>query len=396
MVIDLIKRYNNIWIYGAGKVGRKINNMLTFLGIEVNGFAVTKYDGTFCIEKEVVEISSINSPNEDTLFIISAADRFHKDIIDVLNERGYSEYIQWNYKHLNELWRCAEYTFEDRRRNLEKCCFILAGYKDFLWGDVFGRIERFIPEDIDVCIISSGLYNEELSTRAKKNNWSYLATNINSVTIIQNVAMALYEDYKWIYKIDEDMFVTEGAFEGLINCYIMAEKESGYEVGIVAPVIPVNGYGYKKVLAKLGKEKEYEDLFGKIRIGGNPKYEIEKNPDTAVFMWKNTLQIDELNKLFNNDKGYSICGVRFSIGFILMKHSFWNGMQGFFVSGNPDMGSDEEEVCSNCIINSQPIIVADNVVVGHFSFGRQTEIMKDYYNDNREWFSISNIPAIHK
>ena len=79
-----------------------------------------------------------------------------------------------------------------------------------------------------------------------------------------------------------------------------------------------------------------------------------------------------------------------------MKHSFWNGMQGFFVSGNPDMGSDEEEVCSNCIINSQPIIVADNVVVGHFSFGRQTEIMKDYYNDNREWFSISNIPAIHK
>ncbi|MBO6113880.1 MAG: hypothetical protein J6P57_02365 [Lachnospiraceae bacterium] len=388
MTLKELKKYNNIWIYGAGKVGRKVNNILTFLGIDVNGFAVSKFDGTFCIEKEVVEISSINSPNEDTLFIITAADIFHKEIINTLESKGYTEFIQWNSRHLNELWRCAEYIFEDRRRNLDKCCFILAGYKEFLWVDIFDRIERFIPEDIDVCIISSGLYKEELSERAKKNNWSYLATNINSVTIIQNVAMALYEDYKWIYKIDEDMFVTEGAFEGLFNCYIMTEKESGYDVGTVAPVIPVNGYGYKKVLDKLGKVKEYEELFGKIRIGGNPKSAIETNPNAAVFMWKNTMQIDELNRLVRRDEGYSVCGVRFSIGFILMKHDLWDNMQGFFVSGNPDMGSDEEEVCANCIISSKPIIVADNVVVGHFSFGRQTEIMKEYYNDNRDWFGI--------
>jgi hypothetical protein len=289
---------------------------------------------------------------------------------------------------LSELWKSADYTFVDRRKNLDKCCFILAGYKEFLWDCVFERIEKFVPADVDVCILSSGIWSDRLSLIAEKNSWSYLATKVNSVTLVQNIAFAVYKYYKWVYKIDEDIFVTEGAFEHLMQGYREADSDSEYEVGISAPLIPVNGYGYRSILKKFGEISDFEDRFGKIKAGGNPIFQIEKNPECAVYMWDKCPQLDIMNRSVKDDETYMICGVRFSIGFILMQHLFWENMQGFTVSGNPDMGTDEEELCASCINRSKAIIVNQNTVVGHFSFGRQTCRMQEYFNENKEWFTI--------
>ena len=53
---------------------------------------------------------------------------------------------------------------------------ILAGYKEFTWDIVFKRIKEFSDENMDICIVSSGLYSERLSKIAQENDWSYIWT----------------------------------------------------------------------------------------------------------------------------------------------------------------------------------------------------------------------------
>ena len=49
---------------------------------------------------------------------------------------------------------------------------------------------------------------------------------------------------------------------------------------------------------------------------------------------------------------------------------------------------DEGKLGEFCINNSYAIVVAEDTVVGHFSFGQQTEYMKKLYENNREWFAM--------
>ena len=382
-------KYRNVWIYGAGQVGKKLLVDFGFFHIPIEGIVMSKYDGTVIPGIQICSLSEIKTPPKDSVFIITSSAKFHNEIIKNIQESGYENYIIWNVECLCSLWRQAEYHFTDRRKSFDKCCFILAGYKEFLWKDVFERFTYFIPKDIDVCILSSGIHSEKLEMLAEKNSWSYLYTKINSVTLIQNIAFSIFEKYNWIYKVDEDMFITEGSFEGLFDTYQKVEKELQYEPGIVAPLIPVNGYGYSIILYRLGKMSDYENKFGKIVVGGNPESMIEKNPETAVFMWRECPQIDDLNRFFSRETQINLCSVRLSIGFILLKHFLWEDMQGFSVSGNADMGTDEVELCSQCINKSKAIIISTSEVVGHFSFGKQTDRMKEFYIENPNWFKIN-------
>ena len=52
------------------------------------------------------------------------------------------------------------------------------------------------------------------------------------------------------------------------------------------------------------------------------------------------------------------------------------------------MGKDEIKMCEYCMLNSRPIMVSDNIVVGHFSFGTQTQGMIEYYNEHPERFAL--------
>lgn len=77
---------------------------------------------------------------------------------------------------------------------------------------------------------------------ARKNSWSYWATKLNSVTFVQNVAFALYENCHWVYKVDENIFVTEDSFEKMYLDYQKAARNKDFVPGISVPLIPVNGY----------------------------------------------------------------------------------------------------------------------------------------------------------
>ena len=287
----------------------------------------------------------------------------------------------------------TKYNFTNRSTGKNKCCIILAGYKSFVWDTVFPGIKNFIPEDIDVCVVSSGLYSEELDKICSENNWSYLSTNRNNVSVAQNVAIDLMKDAEFFYKLDEDIFVTDGYFQSLMDTYNNVKRNGEYDIGFVAPLIPINGYGHLRLLKRLGLTDLYAEKFERPIYASYSTRQIECNPDVAEFFWGEGgffPHIDELAKQLKNDEfSYSACPVRFSIGAILFTRETWSKMGMFPVTHGSGMGLDESEFCAFCIKESQAIIVAENAVVGHLSFGNQNAAMKEYYGKHHERFEIA-------
>ena len=395
--LEKIRQAGFLWVYGAGIVGKRVLQCLDSpqMSVKVFGVAVTQA-GSGAGElagHRLYSVEEIDTPPEKSLFIIAVASRYQGEIVETLRAHGYDNYVLWDGELQNRIWELCRYTFIDRRKHLAKVCFVLGGYKDFLWNDVFGRLERFVPEDVEVCILSSGKWDERLADLAERQGWSYLATSLNSVTLIQNMAVRLFSQAEWIYKLDEDMFLTEGCFEKVMGAYLFAQAEMRYEIGLAAPLIPLNGYGYVRLLERLGMISEYDERFERALCGGNCKRKIECDDEAAAFMWGLTgaiPQLDELSRLLGREKGkYSLCNVRFSIGFILYRRSFWENFGGFDVSGGVDLGGDEDKMGKSCMNDSYAIVVAEDIAVGHFSFGKQTGHMRRLYEANRKWFAIA-------
>jgi hypothetical protein len=268
---------------------------------------------------------------------------------------------------------------------------MLAGYKDFLWDVVFDRLKCFVPEDIDICIVSSGLFSKELYDRAKNNKWSYLCTKRNSVTLALNTAIQSFPAAQYIYKIDEDIFLTRNFFTKVRNCYDRCERDSEYFPAFVAPLIPVNGYGHLRILKQFSLEHEYAKLFEKPRYSHGSDRMIENNPKTAEYFWgeRGIPGIDEMDAVLGKqDYSFSVCPVRFSIGAIFFARKTWERMGFFTVIKGNNMGQDERQLCSLSTLISRVIIVCENTVVGHLSFGKQNSAMKDYFLSHPERFII--------
>lgn len=280
--------------------------------------------------------------------------------------------------------------FKNRSRNAEKLCIMLAGYKAFSYPAVFGRLKRFAPADLDVCIVTSGKYSEEIDKICQENNWSYLSTKENNVALVQNAALSLHPNAKYIYKLDEDIFITENYFENMMRAYLHA-KEGLYVPGIMAPLIPINGYGHMRVLEKLGLTELYAEKFETPKYMAGPHRMIENSPDVARFMWGEggyIPSIDELNARFATEPlEEKACPIRFSIGAILFERQLLEDMGYFSVDRKTsNMGVDEVDICSFCLIKSRPLMVSENIVVGHLSFGTQNEPMRQYYEKHSEQF----------
>ena len=285
------------------------------------------------------------------------------------------------------------YTFENRSKNSNTLCIILAGYKEFTWDIVFERIRQFSDEKIDVCIVSSGLYSEKLSEITKKNDWSYVSTKKNSVCLAQNMVIKLFPYAKYIYKIDEDIFVTKNFFKTLKDTYDEVQENSEYDVGFVAPIIPVNGFAHIRLLNRLDLIDYYNEKFEKVKYSASNDRMIVNNTNVAKFMWgENGMvpHIDDLGELLNNDDfKYSICNIRFSIGAIYFTRDLWNEMKYFNVALlSVGMGFDEIQICSHCITHSKAIVVSENTCVGHLSFGLQNNEMELYFKENPSRFVI--------
>lgn len=280
--------------------------------------------------------------------------------------------------------------FFNRSKGADKLCIILAGYKDYLFESVFSRIVKFTPSDIDVCIITSGIYSSEISEICEKNDWSYLSTKENNVCLVQNVAIKNHPKAKYIFKLDEDIFITENYFEKMMEALNRC-KQSDYLPGVIAPLLPINGYCHLKILKELNLVNQYTEMFEKPIFAAGSDRKIENDPEVAKFFWGNggfVPSIDELNSIFSSKENKcSPCPIRFSIGAILFERELIEQMGYFTVERDiTGMAQDEIELCSFCMLKSRPILISENIVVGHFSFGPQTESMKDYYYKNREKF----------
>lgn len=276
--------------------------------------------------------------------------------------------------------------FEDRSRHCRKLCMVLAGYKPTIWDTVFGRLERTLPEDVDVCVLTSGLRSEDLRQLCAQNGWSYLATKKNKVSRIQNIAIHLHPDAEYIYKLDEDIFLTEGFFDTLYATLQTASKDSGYEIGLAAPLIPVNGYGYVRILEKLGLTKDWESRFGPAVItdGIHHHTAILDRADAARYMWGESQpvlgNIDALAATFAQaPPAYSVCPIRFSIGAILFARKSWVDWGMFPVDWSAGMGLDEMWIARYCVTHGRAVIVSENTLVGHLGYGPQTEDMLRYF-----------------
>ena len=281
----------------------------------------------------------------------------------------------------------------DRSKGSDKLCIVLAGYKGYLSENVFGRIKAYIPSDIDVCVITSGLFSDDISKMCEQNGWSYLSTKENNVCLVQNIAIKSHPAAKYIYKLDEDIFVTKGFFEKMMEAFLR-EQKGEYRVGVIAPLLPVNGYGHLKILKELDLVAKYTEMFEKPVYAAGADRKIENDPETAKFFWGKggfVPSIDKLNEIFSSKEyACSACAIRFSIGAILFAKETVEQMGYFTVERDiSGMGDDEVELCTYCMLQSRPIMVCENTVVGHFSFGPQTAGMKEYYQQNKELFGIS-------
>lgn len=283
--------------------------------------------------------------------------------------------------------------FLNNSKKSDTVCLILAGYKQFTWSIVFKRINKFCPKNIDVCIVSSGLYSEELKNYSEKYGWSYISMKRNCVTQALNSAINCFPNAQNIFKIDEDIFITDGFFETLPKVFEEASQE--YFPAFSAPLIPINGYGYRRILEHLKLTNVYENKFEYPKVSAGINMQVENNPDVAKFFWgeDNIIpQIDELNKKIKNEisieNNYGVCPIRFSIGAIYFKRSLLEQYGWFPVHKGNGMGKDEEFICNLATVNSKVIIVSEKQVVGHLSFGKQNKTMEDYYLQNKEKFDL--------
>ena len=284
--------------------------------------------------------------------------------------------------------------FLNNSKAADSACFILAGYKQFTWEIVFKRIKKFCPASIDVCIVSSGVYSEELKHYAEKYGWSYISMKRNCVTLALNSAINCFPSAKNIFKIDEDIFITEGFFEELPKVFEEASKE--YFPAFSAPLIPINGYGYRRILERLNLIEVYTEKFEYPKISAGIHMQMENNPDVAKFFWGEdniVPQIDTLNKIIRSEisdkrRMYCVCPIRFSIGAIYFQRKLLEQYGWFPVRKDNGMGKDEEYICNLATIHSNAIIVSERQVVGHLSFGKQNKPMQDYFLENKEKFEI--------
>lgn len=286
--------------------------------------------------------------------------------------------------------------FDNRSASQNALCVVLAGYKPYLYPYIFPRLYRYLPKGIDVCVVTAGKYVKALHELCGDFGWSYLSTENNNVSLAQNKAIELHPEADLLFKLDEDIFVTEGFFEEMLAARARA-IDGVYNPGVIVPILPVNGFGHVWLLRRFDVLEQYVKQFEEPKICANPQAAIECSAEAAQFMWGDggwIPQLDALAALLHKEpKVEEPCAIRFSIGAMLMGRDVWEQM-GYFevMHGFVGLGLDERQLCSWCAVNSRPIMVSTNAVAGHFGFGSQTEAMKEYLPRHQVLFEMADSP----
>lgn len=284
----------------------------------------------------------------------------------------------------------GRHVFIDRSQGSDDLCIVLAGYKEQCYPATLGRLAQEAPKDMDVCIVSSGLFSPTLERLCEEHGWSYLSTQRNNVCLVQNMAIELHPHAQHIYKLDEDIFICRDYFTRLKAAYQLA-LQSPYRPGVVAPAINLNGFSSYHILDRLDLLADFALRFEPLKSETGRDHPVELLPDVARYLWGeggHVPSIDEIDELLNGDEPRVLaCPHVFSIGAILFDRGLWEDI-GFFPvgrSGN-SLGKDEQSICTYCFKKSRPLMVSMNLAVGHLSFKTQNETMMRYYSEHEEVF----------
>ncbi len=389
-----------VYIWGTGgsyfNREREIREYLP----EVAGFIVTDKREEMFQGREILSKEEAVDRCRHSFIIVASI--YYKDIYEELVGMGFRP--GWDFLHLETFvtlgnqsaYLNAGYQFDDRRQGQNELLVVLAGYKEFVWESVFPRLRAYAPEDMDICIVTSGLTSNTLKELCKRYGWSYLSTERNNVSLAVNLAVWLHPEGEYIYKMDEDIFVTEGVFETLKSTYLKVEEDSRYSVGFVAPLIPVHGYGYVRLLEIFHSVELWEERFGRLKYSDCFYHDLTiwKSPQAARFMWgegnPKMNNLDRMQKVLQERPfQYSICPIRHGIGFILFHRENWMKMGTFPVQEYRNMGVDEEWMCGFCMMQARVIVIAENAVAGHLGYGEQNAEMERYYQKHKERFLLS-------
>ena len=307
----------------------------------------------------------------------------------VLKKKAYTK-LQKVYKsYLKSKSFSGKYRFINRKKNHYNLLYVLAGYKPNLWDRVFGLIKREVPENFDVCILSSGKYVYELDVICEKNGWSYIYSKDNLISNIQNYTIQQFTHAEMIWKMDEDMFLCKNYFSIMQRTREKAKNEIDYDIGFVAPLIPINSYGYIRFLKCIGKLEEYEQRFGEAKVGNGQRSTsfMLWTVEAQKFLWNVTGNLVDTQKKFDDrSMKYSLCAGRFSIGAIMFSREIWDEMNGFEKDSFPCDGKDEICINTFCLNESRAIIVAENALVCHYGFGWSYDEMDKFLeNNNKIW-----------
>ena len=86
---EKLVRFEEVYIYGAGKIGREVATRLKALGVKINGFVVTDMQGNeeIVADMPVRKLSSI-SATDDTTFIVAVKRNWQYEIVEKLHKMG--------------------------------------------------------------------------------------------------------------------------------------------------------------------------------------------------------------------------------------------------------------------------------------------------------------------
>ena len=374
-----------LWYYGTANVAYFCDNKKS--GKIVKGISVIPFQKLCEVWQDYeVVVTALENP---------ARSEITKQLEE--NEISYSFYTAQQFKIQKDNF-AGEYAWMNCSRKSEKLLLVLAGYKSYLWNSVFGRLRKFVPRDFDICILTAGYKNTELAERCEKEGWSYLYSKENKPALVMNCAVKEHPNAKWIFKMDEDIFVTDGVFETLKKTYQQVEESGRYTVGFVAPLVPVNGYGHVRLLELFDAVDLWEKRFGALKYSDCFYHHrtIWKEPEAACFMWGEDNpkmgSLDQMQTILQKKAlQYSVCPIRYSIGFILFRRENWIKMETFPVLEYRNMGADEEWLCQFCMMQARAMVIAENAVVGHLSYGAQNQVMEQFYYRHREKFSLPRL-----
>ena len=286
-----------------------------------------------------------------------------------------------------------KYLYDNRQKGFENLLIIVAGFQPYYWDQVFARVNKSretFGESIDICVcVPEGIKGskDDLRKRCEKLGWSFLYIHLDLLSQVQNTAIKLHPHAQWIYKIDEDIIMSEDYFCRLKHAYINADSKSFYPIGFMGPLLNINAACAPYFLKTVGAYDEFRAKYGEYRIKFQKEDDlIHKSKELAEFIWEKSVPFDEVAAgIYSKNKGvFVVSPVRYSIGAILFKRDYWEQIGFFKVGILGQMGLEEEQICGFSLVNFKPIFIALDVFAGHLGFYTQKETCRRFFEKHSD------------